>query len=67
MCINLEIINFRSGAKGVKPKGQLGTCGWSPRAWQLVYVLPEESAKEAFLEGNSNWTADQIDGIVLGD
>jgi len=62
MKTNLEVINFRSGAKGVKPEGQLGTCGWSPRAWQ-----PEESAKEAFLEENSNWSADQIDSIVLGE
>jgi len=67
MKVNLEVINFRSGAKGVKPEGQLGTCGWSPRAWQICMMLPDETAQEAFLEGNSNWTADQIDSIVFGD
>lgn len=56
----LEIINFRSGAKAVKPEGLLGTCGWSPKAWQIACVLPDETAVEAFLANNDNWSRDEL-------
>jgi hypothetical protein len=34
----LEAIRLRSGNWIVRPKGQLGTVGWSPKPWSAVNV-----------------------------
>jgi hypothetical protein len=34
----LEAFKLRSGNWIVRPKGQLGTIGWSPRPWTAVNV-----------------------------
>ncbi len=36
--MELEATHLRGGSYAVRPKGQLGTCGWSPRPWTVVYV-----------------------------
>jgi len=35
---NLEATRLRDNRYAVHPAGQLGTCGWYPRAWSVVYV-----------------------------
>lgn len=40
---------MRPGSYAVRPVGQLGTCGWSPRAWTVVFVNAR-SAKDAVAE-----------------
>lgn len=34
----LEATHLRGKHYAVRPKGQLGTCGWHPKAWTVVYV-----------------------------
>lgn len=34
----LEATHLRDNRYAVRPKGQLGTCGWHPKAWTVVYV-----------------------------
>lgn len=34
----LEAIQLRSGEWCVRPQGQLGTCGWHPKAWTAQFV-----------------------------
>lgn len=36
--IELEATELRGGYYAVRPKGCLGTCGWSPRPWTVCYV-----------------------------
>lgn len=33
-----EADNLRDNRWAVRPEGQLGTCGWHPKPWQVVYV-----------------------------
>jgi hypothetical protein len=44
--IELEATKLRDDRWAVRPKGQLGTCGWCPVPWQVVYVKAP-SAKAA--------------------
>lgn len=44
----------------VRPLGALGTCGWSPKAWQATYVGRYETAETAFLAANKNWTMEDL-------
>ncbi len=41
-----EATHLRDNKWAVKPHGQLGTCGWSPRPWTVVFVNAR-SAEEA--------------------
>ena len=36
--MTLEATSLRDGRWAVRPAGQLGTCGWHPRPWTVVYV-----------------------------
>lgn len=36
--IELEATHLRGNRYAVRPKGSLGTCGWSPFPWTVVYV-----------------------------
>lgn len=36
--IEYEAIRLRNNRYAVRPKGQLGTCGWFPKAWTVIYV-----------------------------
>lgn len=31
----------------IRPKGQLGTCGFSPKAWQVFYVAFKDCRSES--------------------
>lgn len=33
-----EADHLRGNRWAVRPEGQLGTCGFYPKAWQIVYV-----------------------------
>ena len=53
--IELEVEVLCTGHRLVRPKGELGTCGWSPRAWVATYVKRHETPLQAFLRGNPRW------------
>ena len=36
--IELEATHLRDKTYAVRPKGQLGTCGWSPKPWGVIYL-----------------------------
>lgn len=44
--MTLEATHLRGNRWAVRPKGQLGTCGWFPQAWTVIYVNAS-SAQEA--------------------
>lgn len=44
--MKLEAVHLRDNRWAVRPEGQLGTCGWSPQAWNVEYVNAR-SAQEA--------------------
>ena len=47
---DLEATNLRDNRYAVRPAGQLGTCGWHPRPWTVVFVTassPEQAVRRA--------------------
>ena len=52
---------LRSGTLIVRPEGTLGTCGFSPKAWNLAIVRRGGSYIEAFLEANKNWKREELE------
>ncbi len=44
--MELEATHLRDNRWCVRPKGQLGTCGYHPRAWTACFVTAR-SAREA--------------------
>ena len=44
--MQLEATHLRGNLWAVRPVGQLGTCGWSPKPWTVIYVTAR-SALEA--------------------
>lgn len=36
--LELEATQLNGGRWAVRPKGQLGTCGWYPQPWTVAYV-----------------------------
>jgi len=44
--MTLEAVELRDGRWAVRPVGQLGTCGWYPKAWTVQYIKAR-SAEEA--------------------
>lgn len=51
----LETVQLDGGTLCVRPRGELGTCGWHPRPWQLAVVEAGEPPLEAFLAANPRW------------
>ena len=45
----------------VRPASGLGTCGFSPKAWQAGVIQRNESPKTAFLRSNPNWTIEELE------
>lgn len=43
--MKMEATPLRSGRYAVRPEGQLGTCGWYPRAWDVIYVHASSKAE----------------------
>lgn len=41
----LEATPLRDGRWAVRPIGQLGTMGWSPRAWTAVFVTAYSASR----------------------
>ena len=41
--MQLEATHLRGNKWAVRPAGQLGTCGWHPRAWTVQYVTARSS------------------------
>lgn len=46
MPTKLEATHLRDNRWAVRPEGQLGTCGWHPKPWTVIYVKAR-SADEA--------------------
>lgn len=44
MQIELEADHLRDSRYAVRPKGQLGTCGWHPVPWTVAYVNARSEA-----------------------
>lgn len=38
MDVKLEATHIRDRLWAVRPEGQLGTCGWTPEPWTVLYV-----------------------------
>ena len=38
MITELDAVQLRNGEWCVRPQGQLGTCGWYPKAWAAQFV-----------------------------
>lgn len=36
--MKLEATHLRDRTWAVRPEGQLGTCGWYPQPWTVIYV-----------------------------
>jgi hypothetical protein len=36
--MELEATHLKDNRYAVRPAGQLGTCGWSPKPWTVIYV-----------------------------
>jgi hypothetical protein len=43
--MTLEATHLRDNLWAVRPEGQLGTCGWSPQPWTVVYVKARTAAE----------------------
>jgi hypothetical protein len=41
----LEATHLRGRRWAVRPAGQLGTCGWHPYAWTVIYVNASNAAE----------------------
>jgi hypothetical protein len=39
------VTRLRGRRWAVRPEGQLGTCGWSPCAWTVIYVNASNAAE----------------------
>jgi len=42
---NMSATHLRTGKWAVRPAGQLGTCGWYPKPWTVVYVSASSEAE----------------------
>lgn len=45
MEVTLEATRLRDNTWAVRPMNQLGTCGWLPYAWTVVYVTARNEAE----------------------
>ena len=56
--IKLVILTL-GNSRYAKPSHGLGSCGWSPKAWQLSPIKRGQSPITAFLECNPNWRKEE--------
>lgn len=56
---DLETMHLRT-CTIVRPAGTCGSMGWHPKAWQCAVVRQRQSAVDAFLRANPNWTRSDI-------
>lgn len=59
----LEVIHLNDGSY-VRPFGAVGTCGFSPRAWQIALIEPWQTPVDAFLEVNPKWSLYEHEMLV---
>lgn len=45
MRIELEAVHLRDNRYAVRPKNQLGACGWHPCAWSVQYINARSAAE----------------------
>lgn len=45
-----------TGCWAVRPEGQLGTCGFHPRAWQVCYVKADSAQQAVAKASNKVWS-----------
>jgi hypothetical protein len=57
--MKLEVTTLRNG-RVVKPEGQLGTCGWHPKAWVYARMRRNDTPEQAFLRANPNWSTGDL-------
>ena len=43
--LDLEAVHLRNNRYAVRPRGQLGTCGFWPQAWTVVYVTARSESE----------------------
>lgn len=43
--MKLEATHLRGNRWAVRPEGQLGTCGWHPQPWTVLYVTARTAAE----------------------
>jgi hypothetical protein len=48
----------------VRPSGQLGTMGWSPKPWTCAATEGRQSPIEIFLRYNRQWARSDIEGVT---
>lgn len=65
--VNLETMKMRSGEVLVRPAGQLGTDGFSPKAWTIAAVGKGQNPTSAFLARNKGWSKEEIAEVVNED
>jgi len=58
--IKLESQILGGSRNFVKPSHGLGTCGFSPKAWQIAPVKRGQSIVSAFLSCNPNWSIEEV-------
>jgi len=62
--VNLETMKMRSGETLVRPAKQLGTDGFSPKAWTITAVGKGQNPMSAFLAKNKNWSKEDIAEVL---
>jgi hypothetical protein len=55
-----DIDKMRSGDFVIRPKGQLGTCGWYPKPWTCVFVKNLNNVFDKFFIANKQWLWDDF-------
>ena len=54
--VKLELVELRNSTL-IRPKNSLGTCGYSPKMWQVAVMNSKQSIVESFLDVNPNWNS----------
>ena len=60
--VNLEVTKLDNGTKLIKPENQLGTHGFSPKAWTAAVV--RKNPIPSFLAANKAWSKKDINAVV---
>jgi len=61
--MKLEVIHLRTGWF-VSPKNSCGTCGWSPKPWQMVRVdMRSKNPIRDFLNLNKEFSIEDIESV----
>jgi len=45
---DMEAVFLRGNTYAVRPKGQLGTCGWHPYPWAVQYIRARSASEAVF-------------------